>query len=182
MKNVLKEEETKEMKKTFKVVAAMLLVVVMMMSLTACGVDMSKIKGDWTLSTIGGKSIADVAAEKGIAECFLITNYTITDKEIKNDTLNPDGSGAHTSSTFTLKQRSNGVEGYLGDQLAVSLIFDEKANTLTAKLGTDESNAVEYVFTKGSRNLDEALQAAMGGSSEGDAEESYGEEESYEEE
>lgn len=183
------------MKKSFKAVAAMLLVVVMMLSLTACGgIDMNKVKGDWTLSTIGGKTITDVANEKGMHECFLYLNYTITDTEIKNDALNTDGSGAHVNSTFTLKKRSNGVEGYLGDQLAISLIYDEKADTLSMKLGESESTAVEYIFVKGSKNLDEAYQIANSagisdgssagaseGASEGGEEETYSEgEEDYE--
>ena len=167
------------MKKSIKVMAAMLLVVVMMFSLTACGIDMNKVKGDWTCTSIGGKDIATLAAEKGVYQAYLVTNYTITDNDIKADSLNPDGSGAHVTGTYTLKKRSNGVEGYLGDQVVISLIYDEKADTLTMKVGIDEASAVAYVFTKGNTNLDELLASQMNGGVADGGEE--GAEESYEE-
>ena len=159
------------MKKSFKVVSALLLVVVMMLSLTGCGIDMDKIKGQWTCSTIGGKDLDTLAAEKGINKAYLVTNYTITDKDITSDTLNPDGSGAHLSGTYTIKQRSNGIEGYQGDKVALSLIYDEKADTLTMKIGTDEASAVAYVFVKGNTNIDEILAAAAPAEEEGTTEE-----------
>ena len=167
------------MKNVTKKVLAVVLVGIMRFSLTACGVDMSKVKGDWTLSTIGGKDLATVAAEKGLAEQFFYTNYTISDKEIVVNCFNPDLSGNLASETYTLKQRSNGVEGYKGDTLACSLIFDEKANTLTMKIGTDEASAIAYVYVKGTQDLNAAQAALMGGAEEG-AEE--GGEEDYEEE
>ncbi len=170
------------MKNVTKKVLAVVLVGIMMFSLTACGVDMSKVKGDWTLSTIGGKDLATVAAERGIAEQLLYTNYTITDKEITTNGFNPDMSGNTTSATYTLKQRSNGVEGYQGDTLACSLIFDEKANTLTMKIGADEASAVAYVFVKGTQDLEAAKAALMGGAEEGGEESYEGGEEGYEEE
>ena len=167
------------MKNVTKKLLALVFVGVMMFSLTACGVDMDKVKGDWTLSTIGGKDLATVAAERGIAEQFLYTNYTITDKEIKTSGFNPDMSGNVTTSTFTLKQKSNGVEGYQGDTLACSLIFDEKANTLTMKIGNDEASAIAYVFIKGSKDLEAAKAAFMGGDA---PEEEFEDEADYEEE
>ena len=167
------------MKKNVKRFLAVALLGVMMFCLTACGVDMSKVKGDWTLSTIGGKDLATVAAEKGIAEQFFYTNYTISDKEIVVNCFNADLSGNLASDTYTLKQRSNGVEGYKGDTLACSLIFDEKANTLTMKIGADEASAIAYVYVKGNTDLNAAQAALMSGASEG-AEE--GGEEDYEEE
>ena len=150
------------MKKVSKKFLAVLLVGVMMFCLTACGVDMDKVKGNWTLSTIGGKDLASFAEASGVAEVLVYTNYTITDKEITKDSINADGS--HATSTFTLKQRSDGVEGYQGDTLAISLKFDEKANTLTMKIGESESTAVAYVFVKGTKNLDEEYQNAFYGS------------------
>ena len=170
------------MKNVTKKVLAVVLVGIMMFSLTACGVDMSKVKGDWTLSTIGGKSLADAAAASGVAEQFLYTNYTITDKEITMNGFNPDRSGNLTTDTFTLKQRSNGVEGYKGDTLACSLIYDDKANTLTMKIGADEASAVAYVFVKGTQDLNAAQAALMGGAEEGGEESYEGGEEDYEEE
>jgi uncharacterized lipoprotein YehR (DUF1307 family) len=152
------------MKSVTKKLAALVLVGIMMFSLTACGVDMNKVKGDWTVSTIGGKDLATVAAEKGIPEQLLYINYTISDKEIVLNGFNNDLSGNLTTDTYTLKKRSNGVEGYKGDTVMCSLIYDEKADTLTMKIGTDEATAVSYVFVKGSKDLQAAQAALMGGS------------------
>ena len=170
------------MKKITKRVLAVVLLGVMIFSLTACGVDMSKIKGDWTLSTVGGKSLEEYAAASGVGVWATMTNYNITDDKITTDILNPDGSGSHMSTSLTLKKRSNGVEGYSGDTLACSLIYDEKADTLTMKMGADEASAIAFVFKKGKADLDGALQAAMGGNTEEGSDEGYSEEESYEEE
>lgn len=174
------------MKSVTKKLAALVLVGIMMFSLTACGVDMNKVKGDWTVSTIGGKDLATVAAEKGIPEQLLYINYTISDKEIVLNGFNNDLSGNLTTDTYTLKKRSNGVEGYKGDTVMCSLIYDEKADTLTMKIGTDEATAVSYVFVKGSKDLQAAQAALMGGSESAEGEEyaESGEEEAadYEEE
>jgi len=163
------------MKNVAKKLIAVVLMGVMMFSLTACGVDMDKVKGDWTLSTVGGKSLEETAAAMGQQSLFLSENVNITDKNITTDFIQADGT--HYGDTFDLKQRANGVEGYKGDTLAMSLAFDEKANTLTMKVGADEASAVAYVFVKGKKDLDAEYQALVGGAAEETVD--YGE---YEEE
>ena len=67
------------MKKTIKLMAAIMLVAAMVFSIASCGgTDISKLNGDWTLSSIDGKSPADKAGELGLPSYALLNNFTLS--------------------------------------------------------------------------------------------------------
>ena len=146
------------MKKTIKVMAAIMLVAAMVFSIASCGgLDMNKIKGDWTLSTIGGKSVADYAASAGASEYQFAGNYNFTDKNVTITTLPTD---SITSATMDIKVKSNGIEVMSGDQVAFSMIYDDKAETLTFSVDPGTGTAISYVLKKGTTDLQALYNAA----------------------
>ena len=170
------------MKKTIKVMAAVLLVMAMVFSIASCGaLDMNKVKGDWILDTINGKTVADAAAESGSVEVFGMRVYNITDKTITISYVGPDGNIATTTSDITVK--SNGFEFTL-DGVLMGMIYDDKAGTLSYNLHSDTFRT-DYVLKKGTYDLAgkyaeyvaaaQAAQAVVEEGGEEYSEEDYGE-------
>lgn len=58
-----------------KKVLAVLLVAAAIFCCTACGLDMSKVKGDWTLDTAGGKTVEELAEMNGVNPAYLDERY-----------------------------------------------------------------------------------------------------------
>ena len=69
------------MKAMSKKIATLVLVLAFAcVGLVGCGaISIDEIKGDWTLDTIEGKSLADYASEPGVTEDLLYSNWTIND-------------------------------------------------------------------------------------------------------
>ena len=163
------------MKKTIKLMAAIMLVAAMVFSIASCGgVDMNKIKGDWYVSTINGKSVADFAAEAGTVEVMAQKSISITDKEVSMSAIGPDGNVATGKGEVTV--RANGVEATI-DGVLFGFEFHEADSTLTYSV-TDGTNQYDYVLKKGTYDLAGEYAAAVAGGSEEAAE---GGEEYYEE-
>lgn len=167
------------MKKTIKVMAAIMLVAAMVFSIASCGVDMNKVKGDWYVSTINGKSAADFAAASGVAEVMAQKAINITDKEVSMSAIGPDGTVKTIKGDVTV--RANGVEATL-EGVLFGFEFHEADNTLTYSI-TDGTNQFDYVLKKGTYDLAgkyaeavSAAQAAAEESSEEYYDEGYGEE------
>lgn len=159
------------MKKVTKKVLAVVLLGIMVFSLTACGLDMSKVKGEWTLSTVNGKAIDEYASQleaNGIPTFTAFINYEITDKKFKAISL--DGSGNEQSSEYDIKVKSNGFECMTGDTILMSVLYDDKASTLSYKVKVGDQE-LEYKLVKGKTDLQAKVQAAYAG----------GDEESYDE-
>ena len=174
------------MKKVSKKFLAVVLVGVMMFCLTACGggMDMSKVKGDWTLSSIDGKSPADKAVELGLPSYALLNNYSIGDK-VTISTYDPNSGEVKVSTELSIEATSNGFTATDSNGGKVSFIYDSDKNTLSYSATGANGNAETYVLTKGATDILAAVQAESGaseGASEG-GEESYegGDEEYYEE-
>ena len=161
---------------------------------------MSKVKGDWTVSTIDGKSPADFAASLGLGEFNVQKNYSVTDSKFIFKTLNADGS-ALDNSEMDITVKSNGFEVMNAGSIFMSVTYDKDADTLSYKIA-DNSGEHTYVLKKGTSDIvgmyQAAVAAAQGGAAEGSEEgadeggedeyyeddyneESYGEDEYYEE-
>lgn len=166
------------MKKAIKVMAAVMLVAAMVFSIASCGVDMNKVKGDWYVSTINGKSAADFAAESGTVEVMVQKSINITDKELSMSAIGPEGNVLTSKGDVTV--RANGVESTI-DGVLFGFEFHEADNTLTYSV-SDGTNQYDYVLKKGTYDLAgkyaEAVAAAQGTAEEGGegGEENYGEE------
>ncbi len=167
--------------KKFKAVAVVMMVAIMMFSLAGCGVDMKKVSGTWTVSTINGQSAADFAASQGLPEVSVQKVYEINDKTVTLKFLGADGTTASNSGDTVV--RKNGVEVTI-EGVLIPLEYHEDNDTLTYKLD-QAGTTYDYVLKKGSYDFDAAYQEYMnsvnGGSEEGYDEEGY-DEEGYDEE
>ena len=171
------------MKKTIKVMAAVLLVMAMVFSIASCGaLDMNKVKGDWILDTINGKSVADYSTEAGTVEVFGMKVYNITDKTVTTSAVGPDGNVVSATSDITVK--SNGFEFTL-EGILMGMIYDAKTDTLSYNVHSDTFR-YDYVLKRGTYDLAgkyaeyvAAAQAAQAGAEEPAEEggEEYSEEE-----
>ena len=53
--------------KTMKKILAIVLMAAVVVCCTACGgLDMNKVKGDWTVETAAGKTVEEIAAANGV--------------------------------------------------------------------------------------------------------------------
>ncbi len=154
------------MKKTIKVMAAIMLVAAMVLGIAACGggLDMNKIKGEWTITSINGQTVAEYAASKGAAAYQCAANYTITDDKIIASGVGADGNIA--TSEFVLKKNADGVEGYLNDTLVLSFIYDAKADKINYGVETPDGTRITNVLTKGTTDLQALLNEAAGGAAQ----------------
>ncbi len=175
------------MKKTTKKLALVLACVcVMSMLLAGCGVSVSKVKGDWIVSTINDKPVDQFAAENGLATVQVMKTVNITDDKLTVSSLAADGSVASISGKP--ESRKDGVEANI-DGTAWGFRYDSSADTLEFTIAAADGN-YKYVLKKGTYDfaseLANAQQAAgaEAGAEEGaeaGAEEGYEEEGEYEE-
>ena len=167
------------MKKSIKLLSAMLMIVVLVFSLTGCGVDMSKVKGDWKLKTFDGKTVEDYLNNN---QSYIGQNVTITDKEIKYSYIE---GGQVVTKTYETTVKSNGVEGYANkDDKSPAVSFKPVDGNLQMDGKGPDGKVITLVFEKGTRDLqkeyNDAVAALTGGAEEGGEE--GGEEEGGEEE
>lgn len=130
-----------------KKIIAIVLMAAVMLCCTACGLDMSKVKGDWTLDTIGGKTIAQLTEETGALPVQYAMNLTVTDNSATF-------TNAASSATYSIQVKSNGFE-CCDDSKAIimSVTYDPAKDTLSYKMAGADGNAVEYVMKKGTADL-----------------------------
>ena len=140
------------MKKVFSLAAAAVMAMSMLV-LTACGVDKDKVKGDWIVDTIGGKAVADWAAEQGAPEIAGQVQFSIGDD--KTTVSTNDGNKQELDSAW----RSDGVELKDGDTVKYALKLDEDKSVLTTKLDFG-TGAQECVLKKGTFDFNAASQDA----------------------
>ena len=137
-----------------KIIARMLVVVmsvVMMgMAFTACSVE-KDVVGDWTVSTINGKTCEEYAAPLGVPANMVALNLKI---EKDKATM----TGVKGSQEFKVAFKSNGVELTKDGNPAGSLLFDKSAQTLKMQ-DNSTGSIIEYVFKKGTTDLTVADQA-----------------------
>lgn len=133
------------MKKIIAIVAAM----VMMLCCTACGgLDMSKVKGDWTLSTISGQSIEDYAASYGLDTYLAVVNVTVTDKDYIT-------TSALGTATLPIQVKADGFEVLAeeGGDIFMSVKYDSAKDTLSYSVDLN-GEILEYVLVRGTGSLE----------------------------
>lgn len=130
-----------------KKIIALVLMAAVMLCCTACGLDMSKVKGDWTLATVGGKPVEQIVEEQGVLPVQVAMNGTVTDKDF---TL----ANAATSNTYKINIKSNGFE-CVDDSNTVILgvVYDKDNDTLSFDMATSDGSAVTYVMKRGTADL-----------------------------
>ena len=165
------------MKKLTKKLALVLVAAMVMgMCLVGCGVDMNKVKGDWIVSTINGKSVADFAAESGAVEAQAMKAVTITDDNATVTTFD-SSTGDVASMTGKITQKSNGVEA---DMQGVTWPFKLEDNgNLSYKLDAN-GTTYEYVLVKGTYDFKAKFAEQTGAAQQGGEEGAEGGEEAVE--
>ena len=159
------------MKKMLSLATAAVMAMAMML-LTACGVDQEKVKGDWMVDTVAGKSAAEYAESLNSYEITVQRNYHIEEDKATVTEAGADGTG--TSKELKPQWRSNGVELMDGDTIVFALELDESKNVLKYKadfsaIGGGEE---EVFLKKGTFDFAAAMDefnAAQQGAVSGDA-------------
>ena len=121
--------------------------------LVGCGaISMDDIKGDWTVDTINGQSVADYAASLGLTPEQGVTNWTIKDDNTLTST-NITG-----TLEFDMELKSDGFELKQKGQSDVfcSVKYDKDAKTLTYAVKDASGATVTSVMKKGTGNLEAA--------------------------
>ncbi|SDB31449.1 hypothetical protein SAMN02910317_01573 [Ruminococcaceae bacterium FB2012] len=150
------------MKKTIRLMALLMIAAIAAICMVSCGAE-EKVKGDWTTKTVNGKTPAEYAAATGVPEYTIACNYTVTSDEFKATTMGVDGTEA--SSSMKVKMKSNGFECYKGDDLVMSVLYNEGDDTLSFGVNS-AGGKIEYILKKGTTDLkalkDAAAQPAEG--------------------
>ena len=137
---IFKTEESRSvMKKSIRLIVSMLVICVMLSGLTACSADMNKMKGEWKVKTVNGKSVSDYGLETG---AYIGNNVNITDEKI---IISKITNGEVTTDSYEIEVKSNGVEGYVnkGDaNPAVAFELLPEDNTL--KLANTNGTVIIY--------------------------------------
>ena len=151
---------------TKKLALVLVAAMAMAMCLVGCGVDMNKMKGDWIISTINGKSVADFAAENGVVEAQAMKTFNITDETATISAFDSStGEVQTTSGKITV--RKDGVEA---DILGVTWPFKLMDNgNLTFKLDQG-GTTYEYVLVKGTYDFKAKFAEQVGASQGGEEE------------
>ena len=159
------------MKKVRNVFVSLILMTMCVFALTGCGVDMEKLKGNWTVDTIDGKSVAEYAAEKQLTEEQACFNINISDEELVQTFANG------VEAKYKVVVRSNGIECEQDGKLAATYIYENDELTSSVDFGAGEAKVVMKKGTTDFANMnDETLVE------EEAAEEEFAEEEAAEEE
>ena len=134
--------------RTMKKVLAIVLMAAVVVCCTACGgLDMSKVKGNWTLETAAGKTVEEIAAANGVDIASVTMNATVTDDSF---TL----SSVTGSETYKIQVRANGFE-CLDDSknVVMGVIYDSAKDTLTFQLKQADGSVMDCVMKKGTADL-----------------------------
>ena len=129
-----------------KKIIAIVLMAAVMMCCTACGLDMSRVKGEWTLSSVGGKPVEQIAEEQGVLPVQVAMNGTLSDDSFTM-------ANAVNTVNYKIKVKSNGFE-CLDDSnaIAFSVTYDKDKDTLSFAMDAG-SGPVTYVMERGSADL-----------------------------
>lgn len=129
-----------------KKILAIVLLAALVVCCTACGLDMNKVKGEWTLYSVGDKPVDQIAEEQGVLPVQVAMNGTLTADSF---TL----TNAANSSTYKITVKSNGFE-CLDDSKAIlfSVTYNKDNDTLSYALDAG-SGPVTYVMKRGTADL-----------------------------
>ena len=152
------------MKNTIKRIAAFVLTAAIVLCCASCGLDMNKVKGDWTVETAAGKTVEEIAAANGVDIAAVTMNATVT-----NDSFTL--SSATGSVTYKIKVKGNGFECIDDfENVFMTVAYDSAKDTISFKLAQPDGTTFDYVMKRGTADLTVA-------SGEGEAEGEYAEDE-----
>ena len=130
-----------------KKVLSVILVVAVAFCLTACGLDMSKVKGDWTLDTANGKTVEQIAEAGGLNPAYLAMNATVTDKTF---TL----TSATDTLSWNIQVKANGFECLdASGKAIIGIKYNADNDTISFKLLASDGNPVEHVMVRGTSEI-----------------------------
>lgn len=131
-----------------KKVLSVILVVAVAFCLTACGLDMSKVKGDWTLDTAGGKTVEQIAEAGGLNPAYCNMNVTITDKTFTLIT-------ATDTPSWNIQVKDNTGFDCLdaSGKIFMTVRYNADKDTISFKLAGADGIAVEYVMVRGTSEI-----------------------------
>lgn len=133
--------------KTMKKVLAIVLMAAVVVCCTACGLDMNKVKGDWTVETAAGKTVEEIAAANGVDIAAVTMNATVT-----NDSFTL--SSATGSVTYKIKVKGNGFECVDDfENVFMTVAYDSAKDTLSFKLAQPDGTTFDYVMKRGTADL-----------------------------
>ena len=133
--------------RTMKKILAIVLMAAVVVCCTACGLDMSKVKGDWTVETASGKTVEEIAAANGVDIAAVTMNATVT-----NDSFTL--SSATGSVTYKIKVKGNGFECVDDfENVFMTVAYDSAKDTLSFKLTQPDGTALDYVMKRGTADL-----------------------------
>lgn len=139
------------MKKFSKMITMLVMTVAMCFTLVGCGaISMDEIKGDWTVDTINGQSVAEYAESIGLTEGQAVTNLTINEDKTMTST------NAVTSETYDMELKSDGFEVMEKgkSEVFMSVKYDKDAKTLSYRIKDANGTEVSYVFKKGTGTIE----------------------------
>lgn len=133
--------------RTMKKILAIVLMAALVVCCTACGLDMNKVKGDWTVETAAGKTVEEIAAANGVDIAAVTMNATVTTDSF---TL----SSATGSVTYKIKVKGNGFECVDDfENVFMSVAYDSAKDTLTFQLKQADGTVLDYVMKRGTADL-----------------------------
>lgn len=134
--------------KTMKKILAIVLMAAVVVCCTACGgLDMNKVKGDWTVETAAGKTVEEIAAANGVDIAAVTMNATVTTDSF---TL----SSATGSVTYKIKVKGNGFECVDDfENVFMSVAYDSAKDTISFKLAQPDGTTFDYVMKRGTADL-----------------------------
>lgn len=129
--------------KTLKRALTMVMALAFVLSFAACGskaIDMDKIKGDWSATSVDGASMEDYAASLGADTSTCFVNLSIDDENVYLE-------NASGTTTYTFEKKSNGIE-LIGESgsIELSLTYDKDDNTLSFKAADEAGYVQTFVF------------------------------------
>ena len=131
-----------------KKVLSVILVVAVSFCLTACGLDMSKVKGDWTLDTANGKTVEQIAEAMGANPAYYAMNATVTDKTFTLIT-------ATDTLSWNIQVKDNTGFDCLdaSGKIFMTVRYNADNDTISFKLLASDGSPVEYVMVRGTSEI-----------------------------
>lgn len=128
--------------------AALLMIAAITLTCTACSIsiDMNKINGEWTISTIGGQTAEEYAQANGLDITQVTINAAVSNENVVFTKYD-------SSVTCDIEAKSNGFEAKYNDNTIFTVVYDNSAETLSFDMIID-NNTVEYVFVKGTTSFE----------------------------
>ena len=147
------------MKRMKKLAVVVLAVAMMAFCMVGCGSVQKQVDGDWTTSTINGKSVEEYAAETGTNVAGAASNMNIKDGKatVSNSAM---------TMNYDVEYKSDTVEVKQNDTVVLTLKYNKDADTISYSVDVN-GTMTEYVMKKGTTDLSGAAAPEQGGAEEG---------------